>query len=721
MLFSSFSYSWAEGPKDPYIVIINSYHYGHDWSQSEVDGLFEVLHPKYPKRLPSVEYLDTNRFGDENNLKRTASFLIAKYEGRNPDIVIALDNPALELLIANRSRLFAGVPIVFAGINDFKPSMLKGYDRITGIAEVVDNRGAIEIILKINPKTRRILILNDRTITGQALHRDLEPLLDIFRGKTEISFYYPESFADARRHIDSLPEGTAVLIASFVACGGQTMTTPESTQFITSGNRVPVYAMRESRLGHGIVGGSLLSGSEHGRRAGRIVIRILDGEYPSSIPVDTAAHSIPMFDYRVMERLGIPLDRLPSGSLVINRQQSFLELHKTPILYALGIILFLSLAIVLLSVNIMKRRKAEKKLLELSRYTSALFEEARDAIFVTDIATGIILDANRAAEKLMKRPKSELIGLHQSKLYPSDDGIAAFKQHIQGLGDMVALKILNSEGEKTPVEISSTVMEFPDGRRILKSVFRDVSERNRLQEQLLYAQKMEAVGILAGGVAHEFNNALTAIIGATELMMMELDRKSRLYHFADIILKSSNRASRLTHNLLLFCKKQVINPVCIDINELILQQEALFSQLRSEDMVIVKELSSSPCTVLADPGQLEQIIMNVVLNARDAMPNKGKLEIRTKLVKGAEVPADMSAKDSDYVLMSFRDNGSGIDDSIKDKIFEPFFTTKDVGKGTGLGLSIVYGIVMQNNGFIDVKSSAGKGTDFRIFLPFKTK
>jgi two-component system, cell cycle sensor histidine kinase and response regulator CckA len=714
------SQSWASYPD---IVIINSYHYGQEWSDRELTGVLEVLREKYPNKLPSVEYLDAKRYTDKEHLQTMAYVLTQKYAGKKIDVVIALDNTALDLLLAIRQKVFPGVPIVFAGINNYHTSMLKGQPGITGIAEVTDIKGSIELILKVNPGTKRIIILHDYTTTGLQAREEIEPGLDPFRERVVFSFLPPMTFEEIQKEITSLPDGSAVLNLSFVTDrAGKTLTLAESTPLFTSGNRIPFYSPLETLLGHGVIGGNMRSGKAHGRKAGEIAIRVLNGEDPASIPVDTIDHSTPMFDYQVMTRLGVSPERLPAGSVIINQHPSFFETHKTPLLYALGIILLLSIAIIILSVNIMKRKRAEKKILELNQYTSALFEEARDTIFVTDIATGIILDANRAAEKLMKRPKSELIGLHQSKLYASNDGVEAFKLHVQGLGNMVALEILNKEGKKTPVEISSTVMEFPDGKRFLKSVFRDISERNKLQGQLLHSQKMEAIGTLAGGVAHEFNNVLTAVIGAADMLRMALGKQSSYAYLTEIILKSSDRAARLTQSLLSFCRKDIATPRHLDINELIVNNGKLLSKLIGEDILIFKELSKAPCIVFADPGQIEQIIMNIVLNAKDAMPNGGRLEISTKVVRGREIPEETpdAVREADYVLMSFKDTGCGILPEIRAKIFEPFFTTKEVGKGTGLGLSIVYGIVLQNNGFIDIRSKIGKGTEFRIFLPFET-
>ncbi|MBN2429534.1 MAG: response regulator [Deltaproteobacteria bacterium] len=712
---------------DPNIVIVNSYHYGQEWSTRELEGILEVLSAEFPEIRPPVEYLDTNRFKGEAQIRRVASYLADKYAGVNPRLVISLDNAALDLLIANRSRLFAESPIVFVGVNNFHPSMLKGYDKITGLAEVAGVGGSIELILKVHPDTEKIVILNDRTTTGQAIHRGMEPFIKKYKSRVDISFLYPQSFEDAQKQVASMPPQTVVLLASLVADPkGKTLTLAESTRLVTSGHRIPLYSMRENRLGLGVVGGNMISGLDHGRRVGRLALRVLAGEDPSSIPVDTNDYSMPRFDYEVLERLGISLDRLPAGSFVINKKPTFFEEHKIPILYALGIIGILFVAIILLCINNIKRRRAEKNLRELNRYKSALFEEARDALFVADLETGIILDANQAAERLTQRPRQELIGCHPSQLHPPDQWDRPrkiFPQQSQGLNKLTEGDILTKDGLKIPVEVNANLMDLPDGRRVIMGSFRDVSERNRLQELLLHSQKMEAVGTLAGGVAHEFNNALAAIMGSAELMQMDLPPQSPLGDSIDMILTSSKNAAQLTRNLLSFCRKQVQSPCHIDINSVLNKNEQLLRKLVGEDIEIVRNLCEFPCFVFADAGQIEQIIINIVINARDAMPTGGRLDIGTELVK-ANASARETAESEEamaYVVMSFKDTGCGMDAATKEKIFEPFFSTKGVGQGTGLGLATVYGIVQQSGGFIEVKSETGCGTEFRIFLPFSVE
>jgi PAS domain S-box-containing protein len=244
-------------------------------------------------------------------------------------------------------------------------------------------------------------------------------------------------------------------------------------------------------------------------------------------------------------------------------------------------------------------------------------------------------------------------------------------------------------------------------------------EKEKLHAQLLQAQKMEAVGQLAGGIAHDFNNILTAMIGYGHLLKMKLKEEDPLRSYADHILSLSDKAANLTQSLLAFSRKQIINPRPVDINEIIRRIDHLLSRIIGEDIQLLTMLSENDLIVMADPGQIEQVLMNLATNARDAMPKGGLLTIMTETVDIDHVfiREHDFGKEEPYALISLTDTGAGIDRETREKIFEPFFTTKEVGKGTGLGLSMVYGIIKQHNGYINVYSEPGRGTTFRIYLP----
>jgi len=244
-------------------------------------------------------------------------------------------------------------------------------------------------------------------------------------------------------------------------------------------------------------------------------------------------------------------------------------------------------------------------------------------------------------------------------------------------------------------------------------------DRNRLEEQFRQAQKMEAVGRLAGGVAHDFNNLLTVITGYSDMLLAGRDLKESQRTALEEIRRSAERGGALTHQLLAFSRRQPLEPRMVRLNELILQTEKMLRRLIGEDIELVTIPAASTDVVEADPGRLEQVIMNVVVNARDAMPNGGKLTLETSVVQlGEQFSAkQLGVNPGSYVTIAVTDTGVGMDESTQSHLFEPFFTTKERGRGTGLGLATAYGIMRQSGGAIRIQSQLGKGTTVKIYLP----
>jgi PAS domain S-box-containing protein len=251
------------------------------------------------------------------------------------------------------------------------------------------------------------------------------------------------------------------------------------------------------------------------------------------------------------------------------------------------------------------------------------------------------------------------------------------------------------------------------------SLITDITPVKMLENQLRQAQKMEAVGQLAGGVAHDFNNILTAIIGYANLLLMKMAQTDICRTYVDNILSSAEKAAHLTHSLLAFSRKQIIDLKPVNVNEIITRVEKLLCRVIGEDIEFKTRLSSANLIVLADSIQIEQILMNLATNARDAMPDGGALLLETDSLELGEefVRAHSYGKPGRYAIIAVSDTGVGMNTSVKSRIFEPFFTTKEVGKGTGLGLAMVYGIVKQHNGYIHVYSETGQGTTFKVYLP----
>ncbi len=368
-----------------------------------------------------------------------------------------------------------------------------------------------------------------------------------------------------------------------------------------------------------------------------------------------------------------------------------------------------------------ERRKAEEALRASEQRTRALMENAKDAILVTNIQ-GTVVEVNRAAEVLYSRPRAEFVGRLFFDLLVADEREKVrrrFEAVVAGRAPEAQETIaLAADGRAVPIEISGSLVEI-GGERLMLAIVRDVSERKLLEEQFRQAQKMEAVGRLAGGVAHDFNNLLTVILGYSDVLNSELPEGHSLHQEVEQIRKAGERAAALTRQLLAFSRTQVLLPQLVDVGEIVTDIDKMLRRLIGEDIDLVTVCDPRTGRVKADPGQLEQVLMNLAVNARDAMPGGGRLTIETHHVDFDEADAreHMSAQPGSYVMITVSDTGSGMDAETKAHIFEPFFTTKEKGKGTGLGLATVYGIVKQSGGFLRVSSEPGYGTVFKICLP----
>jgi PAS domain S-box-containing protein len=330
-----------------------------------------------------------------------------------------------------------------------------------------------------------------------------------------------------------------------------------------------------------------------------------------------------------------------------------------------------------------------------------------------------------SAEEWLSRPDFWLSIVHP------DDRERTERQAAQafasGKSSVLQFRWIDKEGQPVWVESHTDVIEDNEGRPIaMRAVTMDISERKRIEdalrhseEQLRQSQKLDAIGQLAGGVAHDFNNLLTAINGYSQIVSKQLRPEDPLRLHVEEIRRAGDRAASLTRQLLAFSRKQVMQPRVLDLKIVVSEMEKMLCRLIGEDIELRTVMDAGLGNIKADPGQIEQVILNLAVNARDAMPNGGKLMIEAQNVYLDEEFATnhIAAVPGPYVRLSVSDSGSGMDKETKARLFEPFFTTKEVGKGTGLGLSTVYGIVKQSGGNIWFYSEVGEGTTFKVYLP----
>jgi PAS domain S-box-containing protein len=336
-------------------------------------------------------------------------------------------------------------------------------------------------------------------------------------------------------------------------------------------------------------------------------------------------------------------------------------------------------------------------------------------------SSGQLLNVNPALLAMLGYSSAnELVGQHLGALYPDSHQWFELADYLRAGAPFNGLiaEWKRKDGVGTVVRVSGRAVSFADNERAFELFAEDVTERRALEQQLQQSQKMEAVGRLAGGIAHDFNNLLMVISGYSEFLLDRLGPDPALRGPAQEIAGASQRASSLTRQLLAFSRKQMLAPKILDLNEVVTENLKMLTRVIGEDIDLVMVPAAVLGSVRADAGQIDQVIMNLAVNARDAMPTGGKLTIETSNVSLDEEYARFHAplRPGDYVMLSISDTGQGMDSETQSHIFEPFFTTKGT-KGTGLGLSTVYGIIKQSGGYIWVSSEAGKGTTFKIYFP----
>ncbi len=368
------------------------------------------------------------------------------------------------------------------------------------------------------------------------------------------------------------------------------------------------------------------------------------------------------------------------------------------------------------------RKRAEEVLKESEEKFRLIFDNASDGILLADTESMKFEMGNRKICEMFGYSGEEILRLRVLDIHPGKDlpyVLAGFQSGTTGEINMAMdIPMKRKDGSVFFADIATSLITF-HGKQFQMGIFRDLTRERILQKQLQTAQRMEAVGTLAGGIAHDFNNALTGIFGFAEMLKLQLAGNERALSDVNEILRCAERAAILTRQLLTYARKQIIEPVNLSLNKVITDLMKMVSKVVGEHFEIRTFLAKDLPTICADVGQIEQVIMNLVLNARDAMPGGGQILLETELVDlDAEyVRYHPYMKVGSHVVLTVSDTGVGMDQKTQERVFEPFFTTKGQEKGTGLGLAMVYGIVKQHNGFIHLYSEPEKGTTFKIYFP----
>ncbi len=474
----------AQQPRrTPQVLILNSYHQGEAWSDNELAGILPTLAKAHPSISPLIEHLDAKRFSGPAHLEFLRRYLSEKYAGRRFDLIMALDNSALDLLLAHRQQIFPGQPVVFAGVNGFTPQMIAGQADITGVEENQDIAGTLRLIMSLQPQVRQVYVIHDYTASGLALHQAMERVAPQFSARLGFRHSPDLPFNQLAEELKRLPADAAAVILTYVTDqAGRTFTREESTRLISQACPVPVYAMHETRLGHGIVGGLLLEGKEHGAQAARLALDILGGKDASSLPVAESV-SRPVFDFRQLERFGIPAGNLPPDSVVINRPISLWERHQKVLLPTSGVVAVLLALLLLLAMALKRLGQAQRELGKSREEYRLVVENSGEAITVAQ--KGLPVFFNSRAPELAGVSAQEFARLPiMEHFHPQARAMAGqmFDRALRGENSPLNFdfRMKDLDGQVRWAHISSVLINW-QGSPAFLSFLSDISERKRAE------------------------------------------------------------------------------------------------------------------------------------------------------------------------------------------------------------------------------------------------
>ncbi len=704
------------------ILILVTRSPGDPWAASEVEGMLRFFQGQVPPLLPGIEYMDWRNGMGEAQEKRLADYFAEKYAGGKMRVVIAQGAQAVPFLIKYRDRIFPSAQGVFCGVNRAEketPAWL------TGVLEANDAPGTFQLARMLQPDLRRFVVLENATNSGRGAQQTILEAGAAEAPGIRIELLKTENAQEIFAAVESLSADAAVLLTR----------RQHARQFLVELRErcpVPIYGLRAPVHLPGILGGSLLSGEEHGAAAAEIALRLFRGERADAIPAVANPASRFVVQYDQMVRFGFPLSALPEGTEVLGRPPGILAEHGRMMLIAGSLLLVLLGAVVSLAWILRQKRASARALDHSLSALNATFDSISDGVLVVDLR-GRVTNSN---ERFL-----EMWGIPRDLQDHFRDEIL-LRHALQHLKDPAAFIARVKSLYAHPGECSSDLVEFTDGRvferdsrpqreadTIVGRVwsFRDISQRiaaerekHHFVEVLAQSQKMEAIGTLAGGIAHDFNNILTGVIGYAELARARLPAKHPSAVDLGDVLSAGERARDLVRRILTFSRKHKPEKHAVSLKPVIGEVLKLLRATIPASIEIHADFQEAADCVLADAAQIHQAVLNLATNAVHAMAGgPGTLNVRLENISGGPLLAreDAHLSAGEWVRVSVSDTGHGMDPVTVRRIFEPFYTTKQPGEGTGLGLAVVHGIVTAHGGVVTVASAPGKGSTFHLCFP----
>jgi len=724
LLFSLlfFNYLFASSKE---VLLIHSYHKGYIWTDDISQTIEKNFKPLKDVELTTV-YMDTKRIDTPEYLSSLAKLYKQQFEDRKFDLIIISDNNAFDFMIKYHDYLFKDVPVVFCGINNFDKVLLHENDMknyMTGVAEEVDVQKNIELISKLHPNLKNLLIINDKSATGNAVKRDLNPIIEKYQKRFNIDYTDNLEINNLKEKVSNLDPNNSVIlfVLLFKDTTGKYFTYKQSFQEVKKVSQVPIYGLWDFYLNDGIVGGLLTSAVAQGEAVSKMALKILNGKKPTEIPILEKSPNVYMFDYNELKKFNINIFDFINDPIIINEPSSVYKEHYKFFIITMIIILTLSTIVIILRANIQRREKVELELSNRLEFDKVLLDTIPNPIYYKNI-DGKFLGCNTGFEKLVNSTRDDIIGKTAFDFFPHKIASA------NTLIDKELLKTFStSTSEFTFYTPSNEMKHIILNKAVYKNIdgtvggivciMDDITERIQQKQFMIQQSKLAEMGDMIAAIAHQWNEPLVEL----SALVQDIQTSYLLNELKDIDVKDfvndsmiqikymSKTLSDFRNFLKPSTKKNLfsISKALNEINEIIGKQ-IFYSNIK---MSFNYKNKNEELLIYGFENEFKQVLLNLINNAKNKI-----IENFKDSEKDGKIDINIE-RCASYNRIEIIDNGGKIDEKIINSIFDPYFTTKE--SGTGLGLYMAKVIIEDKmRGIIKVRNE-NENVIFTIKLPHK--
>ena len=726
LLFSILFFNFLFAGSSKEVLLIHSYHKGYIWSD-DISKSIENKFKKYNDIELTTVYMDTKRVADPIYLNNLARLYKQQFEGRSFDLILVSDNNAFEFAIRYHEYLFKDLPVLFCGINNFDKALLDENNmkqHMSGVVEQVDLEKNFELISKLHPNLKNLLIINDTSKTGYAVKRDLNPIIEKYNKKFNIEYVDNLEINSLKNKVANLDkENSAILfVLLFKDTTGKYFTYKQSFKEIKKVSQVPIYGLWDFYLNYGIVGGLLTSATAQGDAISDMALEILhDGKKATEIPILEKSPNVYMFDYNELQRFNIDIDYFLSNPVIINQPASIYKEHYKFFAIAISIIMVLSIIVVILRANIQRRVKVERELSNRLEFDRVLLDTIPNPIYYKN-TDGKFLGCNLSFATLVGSTKDEVIGKTAFDFFTyevASKNTAIDKELLQTFSTSTSeFTYYTPSNEMKHIILNKAVYKNIDGTvGGIVCIMDDITERVQQKQFLIQQSKLAEMGDMVAAIAHQWNEPLVEL----SALVQDIQTSYLLNELKDVDVKDFvndsmiqiKYMSRTLNDFRNFLKPSTtkklfsITKALHDINEIIGKQ-VFYSNI---EMNFNYKNPNEELLIYGYENEFKQVLLNLINNAKNKIIEKDdELGIKYKIDVNIQ-------RCTNYNTIEIVDNAGSIDENVINSIFQPYFTTKK--DGTGLGLYMAKVIIEDKmKGTINVKNDS-ENVIFTIKLPHK--